>query len=277
MANPVGNLELAVTVCAEAAELYQQLGDNEQGAASMLTLGIARWARGEFADARHALQAARDLTAADATSWHHVAAHVLLARTLLDEASPEADACLDTALRLSQAAGDPQLHGLALACRSRWLLVHGDPVTSEMAAHEALRQWRTINYHEGEMMALNLLSRSALQSGEAETARTYAIQALGLALPANHRGGMCEALESLALAMADLGRREQAFLLLDVSARERSRLGAPIPAADAEVVARCRGGLQTALGTAAKLVTARASLSGFDDIATRIVEDPAAL
>lgn len=277
VANPVGNLELAAEVCAEAADLHLRLGDNEQAAAALLTLGIARWARGEFSESRHALQAARDLTTKCTTSWHHVAARVLLARTLLDEGVPEADSSLDTALRFAQTAGDPHLHGLALACRSRWFLVQEDAVTSEMAAREALRLWRTINYLEGEMMALNLLSRSSLMSGEPETARSHALQALMLAQPANHRGGMCEAVESLALAMAAQGRREQALLLLDVAARERARIGAPVPAADRRTVESCRVSLETALGQAAKFVTARASLSGFDDIAARTLDDPAAL
>lgn len=139
VANPVGNLELAAEVCAEAADLHLRLGDNEQAAAALLTLGIARWARGEFSESRHALQAARDLTAECTTSWHHVAARVLLARTLLDEGAPEADSSLDTALRFAQTAGDRHMLGLALACRSRWFLVQDDALTSEMAAREAAR------------------------------------------------------------------------------------------------------------------------------------------
>ncbi len=270
VANPVGRLALAEEVCSEAAGLYLQLGDNEQAAAAMLTLGIAEWAQGSLADARASLQDALDLTSDGSSSWNHAAAHVLLARTVLDQGSEDAEAYLDRALEAAQVAGDSHMHGLALACRSRWLLTKDDPSTAEVAAQEALRLWQTIEYLEGEVMALNLLSRCSAMTGQPDTAWTHGLHALELAQPANHRGGMCESLESLGLAAASLGRREQALFLLEVAKTERTRLGAPIPAADQRMVDGGMAALRTALGDASRLVAARATLSALDDIVDQL-------
>jgi tetratricopeptide (TPR) repeat protein len=274
LANPMGRLQLAREVCAEAAELSLALDDAEGAAAALLTLGVAQWALGELAEAASSLDHAGMLMQTRPDAWHFVAARVLRARTALDAGEADAAERIEDAVETAQAANESHMLGLALACQARQLFSVQSHESATLVAGEALRVWRLIRYTEGEMMALNVLSHAHTELGDLPKAQEAAREALTIARDTRHRGAMCESVESLALAAAAGGSREQALLLLSVADKERARLGAPIPAGDKAYLESALAALRTALGDAVRLVEARAKLSRFDDLVEELVQAP---
>lgn len=268
LANPMGQLQLARDACTEAITLCEANGDVEGAAAAGLTLAVSTWALGDVAASARAADRAAELVDQRPDTWTYVAARALRARAALDLGEPGADELIEEATSLAQAADEPHLLGLALACRARLSSRDGHAAASAVAATEALRVWRRIDYREGEVLALNLLARVDTDS---EAAAAHAREALGLARAVQLRGGMCESVESLALLAAADGRREHAALLLAVAARERARLSAPVPPADAADLATLAQELRDALGNAAPLVDARSRVTRFDDFVDELL------
>lgn len=267
LANPRGELALARDVCVEAVEISLRCGDDEGAAAALLTVAVSQWALGSFEESAAAADRATGLLAAEPTSWYYVTSRVLRARTALDAREDIAPGLLEEAVDVTQGAGDPHMLGLALACQARQFLLDDAAAAAAMAAEEALRIWRGIDYTEGTMMALNILARAAGSQGQVVRATQLATEALRTGLRTGHRGACCEAVESLALAAAADGRREQAAMMFAMSARERARLGAPVPAADARLLEPARAMVRDALGDAVRLVEARARITRWDDFA----------
>lgn len=268
LANPMGRLELAREACTEAIALSEAHGDDEGAAAALLTLAVSAWALGDVAASARAADRAGELVAERPGAWAYVAARALRARAALDLGEPEAEELIEEATSLAQVADEPHVLGLALACRARLSHRDGDAPGAEVAATEALGVWRRIDYREGEVLALNLLSRSC---PDPDVAAAHGREALQVARAAQLRGGMCEALESLALAATTAGRREEAALLLAVAARERSRLATPVPPADAGVLGAAAVSLRESLGGTAALVDARARVARFDDFVDHLL------
>jgi predicted ATPase/DNA-binding SARP family transcriptional activator len=274
LANPMGKLRLAGEVCSEAAELALALDDTDGAAAALLTLGVSQWALGELAEAADSLDHAATLMEARPESWHFVAAKVLRARTSLDAGEADAEARIEDAVETAQVANESHMLGLALACQARQLFSVRSYEGATLVAGEALRVWRLIRYTEGEMMALNILSRASTELGDLTRAQETAREALTIARDTRHRGATCESVESLALAAAAGGRREQALLLLSATGRERTRLEAPVPAGDRAHLEAVLDSLKTAVGDAVRLVEARAKVSRFQDLVDDLLQAP---
>jgi tetratricopeptide (TPR) repeat protein len=232
-------------------------------------LTVTHWALGDFEASAQCAAQASDLLP-DRSSWYYLTAKVLAARTALDAQAPHAADLIEAAVDVAQESGDAHMLGLALACQARQALLRADLEQAMVAAEEALRIWRDIAYTEGEIMALNLLSRIGSRKGDYPTATSLATTALGVAARTGHRGGLCEATESLALAAAAEGRRERALHLLLVSQRERARLGAPVPAADARGLEVALREVSDAIGEAGAMVRARARLTRLDDLVSEL-------
>ncbi len=271
LANPMGRLELARDACTEAIALAERHGDPEGAAAAALTLAVSEWALGDMAASARAADRARDLLGERSDTWGYVAARVLRARAALDGGEGAAGALLEEATVLAQTANEPHMLGLALVCSARLAFRDGDGDTAMVAGAEALRVWRQIDYKEGEISALNALSRASAGLGDPEAATAHAREALAVARTIQLRGGMCEALESLALVAAADGRREHAALLLAVASRERGRLSAPVPPADAGAVTALSQDVTRSLGAAVAMVEARAKISRFDDLVDELL------
>jgi tetratricopeptide (TPR) repeat protein len=271
LANPMGRLQFATEVCAEAAKLSLDLGDHEGAAAALLTLGVSQWALGQLGEAADSLDRAGTLMKTRPETWHYVAARVLRARTALDAGEDDAAARLEDAVETAQLANESHMLGLALACQAKQHYSAHAYETAQLIATEALRVWQAIGYTEGEMMALNVLSRCCTALGDLALAHESARKALAIAHSTHHRGAICESVESLALAAATDGRREHAFLLLSVAERERVRLQAPVPAGDKADLEQVRVALGAALGGAVALVTARARMTRCEDLVDELL------
>ena len=151
----------------------------------------------------------------------------------------------------------------------------GQTPTAEVAAERALEAARSIHYREGELSALNLLGRVRLSTLRLEEATDCLRSALSIAAETNHRGALCETVESLALAAAGSGRHEHAYLLLRASARDRTRLGLHLPSFEASAVRETETTTATVLGAAAGLVEARVNFLRFDDLVRELLPAPA--
>lgn len=274
LANPVGELALAREVCTEGVALSREAGDDAGAAAALLTLGVAHWAMGELKAAATAHEEAAELASQQPESWSFLAATVLRARTALDAGESDALSRIHTAVALAQRANERQLLGLALSCQARFLHHHGDTDRAIVVATEALRVWRQIDYREGEMSALNILSRSHARQGEYDEAAVLCGQALALAMTARHPGAMCESIESMAALAAEAGRREHAYLLLSSCARERRRVRAVVPPADQATLDVIEASLRESLGAAVGLVEEQAAVLRFDDLVEQLVSQP---
>lgn len=271
LANPVGQLTLAAEVCAQSAALSKQIEDWEGSARALLTLGIAQWAQGDLGAAARSHDEAVELASRADAEWARMAGLVLRARTAVDAAEPDTPERIETAILATQVSGDKHMGGLASLVRARWELAQARPELAAIAAEDALSVWRSINYREGEIGALNLLGRVRLGEGDIATAEQLHTGALAVAASAGHVGGQCESVESLATVAASTGRFEQAYLLLSVSLRERERIGAVVPAADQPRISALDEACTVALGEAASLVQARARLLRLDTVVENVL------
>ena len=266
LANPVGRLALAEETCSEAAVLCTRLEDWDGAARALLTKGIALWARGAYAEAATAHEEAAALHQRGASDWSHVSATALRARTALDAGEPDVESRIDAAVTAARQADDKHMSGLAALVQARWAQQTGRTELAGMAAERALEVWRAISYLEGEIGALNLSGRLALDSSRRDDADRMFHEALEVSVAAGHPGGQCESVESMALAALAGCRYEHAYFLSSVAALERHRIGATVPAADRPRLQALRDTCTGVLGPAADLVRARAEAVGFVDV-----------
>lgn len=272
VANPLGELRRARDACEEATRLYRQLHDNQGLTATLLTLGIAEWAMGDFERAVATHDEAQQIAEEEDLTWHRIMALCLRARTALDSDAPDAADRIQTAVDAARDEGEKQALGIAFLLLARLNLREGKPAVAEVVAQEALDHARSIHYLEGEMAALNLRGHAQLSLGHAREAEKDFRAALTLATGARHRGGMCEAMESLACIAAATSRHEQALLLLEAARVERNRLGVPLPRVGTDEVRLARETSSRVLDNAAETVTVRARIIRFEDLVQRLLD-----
>jgi tetratricopeptide (TPR) repeat protein len=271
LANPMGRVREARDHCTRAIELSRSCSDEVGTTAALLTLGIAEWALGDLNAAAVAHDEALSLAARTGERWHRLSALTLRARTALDADEPHVEELLEAAIAAAQDDNEHQMLSISLSLLGRHHLSAGRTPTARIAAERALAAARTINYGEGELSALNLLGRVHLSGGSHDRARDCFTKALSIAADANHRGALCETLESLALAAGAAGQHEHAYLLLQVSKRERARLGLHLPSFAASAVDETQATSSRVLGEAADLVKARVTFLRLDDLVDQLM------
>ena len=272
LANPLGEVAEARAACRAAIELLEEGGDELGAIDALLTLGISEWALGDLEAAAAAHEAALARAEPMDEPFRVLTATVLLARTALDAAAPDAPERIRVAVEMGQAQGEKQLLSIALGLMARSHLAAGRGGEARLAAEQALTEARSIGYREGEMGALNLLARAALVGGDAERAQSLLGRALRLAVDARHISATCETLESLALVAAGTGGHEHAYLLVRAAAVERARRGlAPVgPGHDA--VEEVAAGAVAVLGEdATAMVEARLAVRRFDELVADVL------
>ncbi len=271
LSNPIGSVRKARDYCRRAIDLSRSIDDEAGATAALLTLGIAEWALGDFGAAAAAHDEANDLAIRTGERWHRLSALTLRARTALDGGEPDALQRIEAAIAAGQDAGDRQMLSIAMSLLARHHLGGGQIDAAAVAAEHALREARRLHYREGELGALNLLGRARLGQGRTGQATACFTEALSAAVDINHRGAMCETMESLALGAAASGRYEHAYLLVHASARERTRLGLRLPTFGAQDLARIAGSSAEVLGSATALLDARITLISFDELVAGLV------
>jgi predicted ATPase/DNA-binding SARP family transcriptional activator len=272
VANPLGELRRARDACEQAADLYRASHDMLGLTATLLTQGIAEWAMGDFSKAAITHDEARQIAEENSLTWHRVVALSLRARTALDSGEADASHRIQEAVAAAQSEGEKQALGLALILLARLNLREGKPAVAEVVAEEALGHWRTIMYREGEISALNVLGHAKLALGHLEQAEDLFRDALVAAAGARHRGGMCEAVESLACVASANARHERALLLLETAAHERERLAVPLPGGGTDAVRHAREKSLTALDATAETITVRARIVAFDALVEQLLQ-----
>ncbi|MGY1809313.1 AfsR/SARP family transcriptional regulator [Blastococcus sp. SYSU D00669] len=271
LANPMGDVGAARNYCRRSLELSRSVGDDIGTTAALLTLGIAEWARGDFAAAATAHDEALAIAARTGEPWHRLAALTLRARTALDAGEEDAVERIERAIAAGQREDERQMLSIAMSLLARHHLGTGQTAEAAIAVEGALDQARRIGYREGEVGALNLLGRVRLEQGRVDAADDCFVTALTMAVEIQHRGAVCESVESLALSAAASGRREDAYRLLLASARERERLGLRAPAFGAEAVSRAERSTAEILGSATALVHERVTLVKFDELVAELL------
>ncbi len=271
LSNPLGRIHEARDFCRRSIELSRSVHDDVGATAALLTLGIAEWARGDFAAAAAAHDKAMSTASRTGERWHLLAALTLRARTALDAGDDDALERIESAIAAGQQEDERQMLSIAMSLLARHHLGTGMVAEAAIAAEGALDQARRIRYREGEVGALSLLGRVRLEEGDLEAAAGCLTEALTIAVDIQHRGAMCEAVESMALVAAASGDHEHAHLLLHVSERERARLGLPAPAFGAEAVARAKQSTARLVGTGMSLLEARATVATFDGLVSELL------
>jgi hypothetical protein len=160
---------------------------------------------------------------------------------------------------------------ISLGLLARFHLGAGQADAAAVAAELARDQARHIGYREGELSALNLQGRALLVHGNSREAQDCFTRALSSALAIEHRGAVCEALESLALSAVSSGRHEEAYLLLAASNRERDRTGLHLPGYDAEAITTANQVCAQALDGRTAIIEARARLLRFDSLVEEVL------
>jgi predicted ATPase len=266
LSNPSGGVRAARDYCRRAIRLSRSTGDDIGTTAALLTLGIAEWALGDFSAAAGTHDEALTLACRTGERWHRLAALTLRARTALDAGEDDAIERIESAIDAGHQDDERQMLSIAMSLLARAHLGTGQVAAAAIAADGALNQAGRIHYREGEMGALNLLGRIRLEQGDHDAAADFLTRALIMAVDSQHRGAVCETVESLALVSAASGRHEHAQLLLQASARERERLGIKAPVYGADAVRQATRSTAEALGPATSLVRARVMLMKFDDV-----------
>ncbi len=271
LANPMGHVRAARDHCRRAIALSRSCDDEEGMTAALLTLGIAEWAMGDLEAAAHAHDRALEVATSTGHRWHRLSALTLRARTALDAGEPGVEDLLEAAIAAAQDDGEHQMLSISLSLLGRHHLGSGRSSTAEVAAEGALETARSINYREGELSALNLLGRVHLASGLPDRAIQCFMTALSIAAEMDHRGSLCETVESLALASAGAGQHEHAYLLLRASDRERARLGIHLPMSSASAVTEAQVTTAEVLGSAAARVDTRVKFLRFDELVRELL------
>jgi tetratricopeptide (TPR) repeat protein len=273
LANPMGDVRAAASYCRRAILLSRSVGDDVGTTAALLTLGIAEWARGDLAAAATAHDEALTLAARTGERWHRLAALTLRARTALDAGEDDALDRIETAIAAGHQDDERQLLSVAMSLLARFHLGSGQVAAAAIAAESALDRARRINYREGEVGALNLLGRIRLEQEERDAAAECFATALRIAADSQIRGAVCETLESLGLHAAESGRAEHAQLLLQAAGRERDRLGLRAPVFGGDAVLRATQSTSESLGAATALVRARVMVTKVDELVADLLAD----
>jgi predicted ATPase len=273
IAAPRGDLDRALTACAESAEISRRLGDDRACADALVTLGIAQWATGDLAGAASSHDEAVRLAAAAGDSFVRDTALVLRSRTAVDAGEPDAELLIDAAIVRARRSREKHRIGLALAQQARHALLAGNGQTAYNAAQESLANWQRVGYREGEVNALNLLARASTVLDRPAEAEEFAVQALRGAAAIGHRGAMCQGSESLAGALHASGDDERAALLLAVSSAERRRRGIPAPSAEAAQLDALVAAVRERAGRAAERAERQAAYLTVDDLIEQLRSD----
>ncbi|HEX8510433.1 MAG TPA: BTAD domain-containing putative transcriptional regulator [Propionibacteriaceae bacterium] len=272
IAAPLGNLRAARDACTSSVALSRALGDDGALGRALVTLGLCEWALGDLPAAARAHEEAADRAEATGDRWHHDAALVLRLRTAIDAGEPDVEQRLDRVLARVRSTGDQHLVGLALGQQARLGLISGDPDRAYAAATSSLDYWRSVNYREGEVQALNLLARASVVSGRLEEAASEARAAVLAAADIGHRGGLAEGLETLAEVRHAAGLDDQALELLTVAQRERDDAAVPVPAADRAAVEALRRSVAERLDASTDPVLGATRRRDLDDVVTELRE-----
>jgi tetratricopeptide (TPR) repeat protein len=269
VAAPLGHLEQARDACAEAAELSRSGGDDRGTGDALITLGVALWALGDLDAAAAAHDEAIQRFAAPDDLWRRDVAVVLRARTAVDRGDTDATERVNVGLRSARRSRDAHLLGLALTQQARNVLGNGQAQEAVAAAEAALEASRSIDYREGEAAALTLLARASLIVGTADAhsaAASTARQALEAAAAINHRGALCEAVETLAAVHAAAGEERRALVLLEVAAADRRARTLPAARIEGERTASLTRSLRSRLETSLAAVEAEAASTTLEEV-----------
>jgi predicted ATPase len=259
---PLGKLAAARDACQESVALSRDLADDAALARALVTLGLCEWAQGDLRSAAgsHDEAAARAEAAAD--RWHRDVALVLRLRTAIDAGEPHVEDRLERVLSQLRGNGDPHVVGLALGQRARLGALSDDANRARTTAEAALVHWRTTGYREGELQALNLLSRANVRTGQLDQATDDAHTAVLTAATLGHRGALFEGLETLAAVHHAAGRDHEAHELLTLAHRERAAAQIPVPAGDRDTISE----LHRAVADRVRAVGTAASPRGLDQL-----------
>ena len=240
VAAPMGELRRARDACVASVELSRELGDDRALGRALVTLGLCEWALGDLAAAARDHDEAAIRAESSGDGWHRDTALVLRLRTAIDAGEPDVEQRLDRALASVRATGDQHLIGLALGQQARFDLINGDSGRAYEAARSSLSYWRSVNYREGEIQALNLLARACVLEGRLDEAATDARTAVLAAASIGHRGGLVQGLETLAAVRHAAGLDTEALELLTVADQERKLATIPVPGAERAAVDELR-------------------------------------
>lgn len=228
-AAPLGDLERARLLAAEAAEIARVADMAGTLGVALVHLGTMHWALGDLDEAAcvHDEAIARGRQARNPWCLHMALA--MRTRTAIDTGQLGRAAELLAEVVPRVAAGDDrQLHGLALEQAARLALVEGRSADAARHATEALDMHEAIGYREGVVAALHLLGLTAYAAGEIDSAFRHHERALRAASQIGLSAGVIEALEALAHVAVTRGDDEHGRQLLAAATAERERIALPL-------------------------------------------------
>lgn len=231
----VGRTDLAeaARLATEQLDLARRSGDRQWEGDALALLATVDWAHGRFDRAQQRYEDAIGASLAGGDLWRSAMAEAQLARLHRDRREP--DAARAVALRALGHAGEvgeALARGLALDVLASLELRWGEETQAFRLAEDALAQYRSVRYREGEASALCLAGAIERRAGRAAEAREAFRGALRLCRYIGHRAGTAVALEGLADVAAESGAPDEAAALAAEASSLRAQIDVPRLARD---------------------------------------------
>jgi predicted ATPase len=204
----------AMTLCAQALQIYRELGDREGEAHAAEHLGRCLAQLGRTAEARTHFESA-------AATFRAIGERAGLAHLLIDLGHFEmehgriakAQAALSEAERLNGELGNVRGQAICAINRSFYLLRAGDPGGAQAAGEFALTLARNLGHRPLEAVALGNLAAAERDLGALERAIPRMQEAIALHEVARRASSAQEDRTELALALVQAGRIDEARAL----------------------------------------------------------------
>jgi tetratricopeptide (TPR) repeat protein len=249
-----GDYARALAAAEESIGVYRQLQDPAGEAAAVNVRGVIERRHGDYERARRSFENAAEL-------WRGCGAITELAgalknlSTALSELKDYAGALarIDESIAVGRVTrtNDPLSGVFALSTKSELLREMGDLDGARTACETALAQFRDAGYLHGVGRTLGDLARIAMDRGDRETSQAFYSDAIDVYRKLDHRRGLVQVFEALAVSAASEGRPRRCLKLAGAAAALRQAGSLVASAAERSRIDPCVQGSRASLGPTA--------------------------
>jgi predicted ATPase/aminoglycoside phosphotransferase (APT) family kinase protein len=275
---PRGEYERALAAANESAAIHRELGDIAGEAAAVNARGVIELRRGNYLEARRSLEEAAERFQACGSPAGLALTQANLA-TVLSELGDHAAALaqLEEVGRFNLAHND--LFGVALnhSLKADVFRNLGEPERARESLQRARALFKQVGFSHGVGRTLVDLARLAREQGSAAEAQALHVEAIDIYRSVNHRLGVAQVFETLAIFAAHDGRPRRALKLAGAAAALRQAATVVASASERARLDPCveasRANLDPSAGAAAWMEGWTAPLDAMVNYASRGDED----
>jgi predicted ATPase/DNA-binding SARP family transcriptional activator len=204
-------------------------GDQHLVASALLAFGSAHWGVGNFTESESALAEAADIFEAVGDQRGHGFALALLGRTRTASGDPTAVSCLEQAMELLAASGDGWMGCAAAEHLATAMLRSGRVDEAAQLARASIALGERVGSRAGQVAALLTLGRALLAAGETTQACRTHTAVLARALASGNPGTAADAIDALADVIDHHDQPDLAVQFLGSASAIRARRNVLVP------------------------------------------------